>query len=77
MIEQEIRRQISRILDSIRYEAQSGVHTYYLCPFCDKARTRAGKCIGCLWEDYEGFVTELLSEQLNESRTTTDTTGED
>lgn len=61
MTKKEIKRQISRIFDNIRYEAQPGVHTYHLCPYCEKARTRAGKCIGCLWEEYKALV-DLLRE---------------
>ena len=35
----------------IRYERSRGVHTYHLCPYCEKINTRAGRCWECLLDD--------------------------
>jgi hypothetical protein len=47
---------IRQIRYEIRYEEAPGIHTYHHCPYCQKHRTRAGKCADCLKKELEDLT---------------------
>lgn len=51
MTKKEKEKIIRNLEYDIIYEEREGIHTYHLCPHCNKNSTRSGRCSECLRED--------------------------
>ena len=48
-------QEMQRLIECVRYECASGVHTYHGCE-CGRRATRRGRCALCLLDDMDTVI---------------------